>query len=208
MTDTVFALVSTYGAWIIFASAFLSCLALPIPTSLMMLSGGAFVSTGDLAITDVIVGSFAGAVLGDQTGYALGRFGGSKLVDRVAQSPKRARLIERARDTVDRRGGIGVFFSTWLFAPLGPWVNFIAGAGGLGWARFSVADILGEMIWVALYVSLGILFSQQITNVADIMGNALGLLAALAVAYMMVQWIRAAMKDHPHHKHQRHQHHQ
>jgi len=163
----------------------------------MMLSGGAFVSSGDLALIDVILAAFAGAVLGDQTGYALGRFGGTKLVDRVARSPKRAKLIERARDTVDRRGGIGVFFSTWLFAPLGPWVNFIAGAGGLGWARFSVADILGEMIWVAVYVSLGILFSQQITNVADIMGNALGLLAALAVAYTMLRWIRAAMKDHP-----------
>lgn len=40
-TDAVFALLTTYGPWVVFAAAFLSCLALPIPTSLMMLAGGA-----------------------------------------------------------------------------------------------------------------------------------------------------------------------
>lgn len=195
MSDTIFALVSSYGSVIIFASAFLSCLALPIPTSLMMLSGGAFITTGDLLLSEVIIAAFGGAVLGDQTGYAIGRFGGAPLVERVARSPKREKIVIRAQKTVDDRGGLGVFLSTWLFAPLGPWVNFIAGAGGLSWLRFTTADVLGEMIWVSVYVGLGIVFSQQITNVADIMGNTLGLLAALAVAYVMIQWIRTAMRE-------------
>ena len=73
MSETVFALVTAYGAYVIFASAFLSCLALPIPTSLMMLSGGAFVATGDLALWQVVAGAFAGAVIGEAVGFGLGR---------------------------------------------------------------------------------------------------------------------------------------
>jgi membrane-associated protein len=103
-------------------------------------------------------------------------------------------VLERATAMVDRRGGLGVFLSTWLFAPLGPWVNFIAGTTGLGWTRFTVADVMGEVIWVALYVGLGYAFASQVEAVASLLGNLVGLLAALAVAGAMVIWIRGALK--------------
>ena len=61
MTETVFGLVTQFGAYVIFASAFLSCLALPIPTSLMMLTGGAFVAAGDLSIIGVALAAYLGA---------------------------------------------------------------------------------------------------------------------------------------------------
>lgn len=194
MTETVFALVTGWGAWVIFASAFLSCLALPIPTSLMMLTGGAFVATGDLGLVEVSAAAWAGAVLGDQTGFLIGRFGGAPLVARLARAPARAVVLGRARTLVDKRGGLGVFLSTWAVAPLGPWVNFIAGATGLGWLRFSVADVLGEVIWVALYVGLGGLFAANITMVAEMMGDVMGLVAALAVAIAAALWIGAVLK--------------
>lgn len=194
MTDTIFALVTTWGALVIFASSFLSCLALPIPTSLMMLSGGAFVAAGDLALWQVIAGAWGGAVLGDQTGYLIGRHGGAPLVERIARTPARRAVLNRARGLVDKRGGLGVFLSTWLFAPLGPWVNVIAGTTGLGWLRFTLWDVLGETIWVTIYVGLGYGFASQIEAVSDILGNAVGLLAALAVVGAMVIWIRGALK--------------
>lgn len=194
MTDTIFALVTTWGALVIFASSFLSCLALPIPTSLMMLSGGAFVAAGDLALWQVIAGAWGGAILGDQTGYLIGRHGGAPLVDRIARTPARRAVLTRARRLVDRRGGLGVFFSTWLFAPLGPWVNFIAGTTGLNWLRFTIWDVLGETIWVTVYVGLGYGFASQIEAVSDILGSAVGLLAGLAVALAMGVWIRGALK--------------
>ena len=175
MTDTIFALVTSWGAVVIFASSFLSCLALPIPTSLMMLSGGAFVASGDLALWQVVAGAYGGAILGDQTGYLIGRHGGAPLVERIARTPARRAVLERARRLVDRKGGLGVFFSTWLFAPLGPWVNFIAGTTGLGWLRFTLWDVLGETIWVTVYVGLGFAFATQIEAVADILGNAVGI---------------------------------
>jgi membrane protein DedA with SNARE-associated domain len=58
-----------------------------------------------------------------------------------------------------------------------------------------VADVLGEIVWVTVYVSLGVAFSQSITEIADVMGNVLGLLAALAVVIVMIRWIRTAMRE-------------
>jgi len=194
MSETVFSLIAGYGAWVIFASAFLSCLALPIPTSLMMLTGGAFVATSDLVLWQVVAAAFAGAVVGDQAGFLIGRYGGAPLVSRLARGPKRQAVLARANALVDKRGSLGVFFSTWLFAPLGPWVNFIAGATGFSWGKFSVWDILGETIWVTVYVGLGYLFASQVATVASVMGNVMGLLAGLAVAGAMAVWIAGALK--------------
>lgn len=196
LTETVFALVADWGPLVIFASAFLSCLALPIPTSLMMLTGGAFAAAGDLALWQVVGAAWMGAVLGDQAGFVIGRYGGTPVVDRLARAPARAAVLARAHALVDRRGPVGVFLSTWAVAPLGPWVNFIAGATGLSWVRFTVADITGEVIWVALYTGLGQVFASNVTVVADAMSDIVGLVVALVVALASALWIRAVLRAH------------
>ncbi|MCC1492046.1 DedA family protein [Cognatishimia sp. F0-27] len=194
MTETIFELVSQYGVYVIFASAFLSCLALPIPTSLMMLTGGAFIASGDLSVWSVAAAAFGGAVLGDQVGYLVGRIWGTQLSARLERSPSRAKVLGRARRLIDRRGPIGVFLSTWAVAPLGPWVNFVAGATGLSWARFSLGDILGEICWVLIYVGLGYVFFDQIADVADIMSDLIGLAVALVLAVGSGFWIKAILR--------------
>ena len=182
MSDALFQLVADYGVWLLAVSCFLSCLLVPIPTSLLMLAGGAFVASGDLDLGNVLAGAWLGAVLGDQTGYHIGHQSAG-LLDRLSTGhPKRAATLAKARALVARRGAIGVFFSTWLVAPLGPYVNFIAGATGLGWGRFTLWDAAGEAIWVLAYIGLGYAFANQLSAVADIASSASGFLVAGAVA--------------------------
>ncbi len=192
--ETLLGLVTGYGVAVILAATFLSCLLLPIPSSLIMLTGGAFVASGDLAFWSVVGAAYGGAVLGDQVGYRVGRVAGAPLLDRLGRSPARARMIARARDLIDQRGGLGVFFSTWLVAPLGPWVNLIAGAGGLGALRFTLWDAAGEAIWVGIYVGAGYLFASQIETLAGLAGNISGALAAGVVALGLAAWLRAALR--------------
>lgn len=182
MSEALFELVAAHGVWLLAGACFLSCLLVPIPSALLMLAGGAFVAAGDLTFGPVFLASWLAAVAGDQTGYAIGR-SGAPLLERLAARPgRRAGLIARARALVARRGGLGVFFSTWLVAPLGPYVNFIAGASRLGWLRFTLWDAAGEAIWVGGYIGLGYGFADQLALVADVATNASGFLAAGAVA--------------------------
>lgn len=194
MSDTLFQLVADYGVWLLAVSCFLSCLLVPIPTSLLMLAGGAFVAAGDLDLGNVIAGAWFGAVLGDQTGYQIGRQS-SGVLDRVtARWPSRKPTIDKARDLVARRGAMGVFFSTWAVAPLGPYVNFIAGASGMGRGRFTLWDAAGEAIWVAIYVGLGYGFSDQLGMVADVASNASGFVAAAVVTLGLGLMLRAQVR--------------
>ncbi|WP_238366517.1 DedA family protein [Mesobacterium pallidum] len=180
ITEWLLSALAAYGVLLLGAVTFFSCLALPVPSSLMMLTSGAFVASGDLPLAAAVGSAFTGAVLGDQAGYMLGR-GGSGLLDRAAAHPKRGPLIQRARKMMQERGGLGVFFSRWLVSPLGPYVNLVAGAARTDRVQFTAWSIAGEAIWVSVYVGLGTFFASNIDEVAEVAGNLSGLLAALAL---------------------------
>ena len=177
MTDAILALVPGYGLPLLMAVVFLSCLALPFPASLVMLSAGSFVATGDLGLVPTYLAALSAAVAGDQAGYQLGRLGGAGLLDRLSRNPDRKALIARARAWLDSRTAMGVFLTRWLFSPLGPYVNFIGGATGLARLRFSLWSVLGEAVWVGLYVTLGVVFGNNIAAAADLASDMIGLIA-------------------------------
>jgi membrane-associated protein len=110
-------------------------------------------------------------------------------------SPKRAALMDKAAGYLRDRGVWAVFFSRWLVSPLGPYVNFVGGAARLDWAGFTRAAIAGEVVWVTIYVGLGAAFADDILALADLLGSASGLLAALAVAGALMLWLRAALRN-------------
>ncbi len=87
MSDWVIALVPTYGLWLMAVVTFLSCLALPVPCSLVMLTAGGFAAAGDLVLWQVAAAALVGAVMGDQTGYGIGRKGGAPLLSRMGSDP-------------------------------------------------------------------------------------------------------------------------
>ena len=185
MSETLIALVPLYGLWLIAAVTFLSCLAVPVPSSLLMVAGGAFAASGDLSLLATGGAALAGALAGDQAGFAIGRRARG-LLERLRQgSESRRALVRRAEAFAGRWGHAGVFLSRWLLSPLGPYVNFIGGATGMGWAAFTFWGAAGELVWVALYTGLGFVFSDQIRMIADLASNISGLLAAGVLAWIL-----------------------
>jgi membrane-associated protein len=190
--NSLLALVPTYGVAVLALATFLSCIAMPIPASLIMLAGGAFAAGGDIALVPAVIACLAGAILGDQAGYWIGARGAG-LIDRIeAQHPSRAVLIARARNFSARWGAPGVFFSRWLVSPLGPYVNLISGAARATWTIFTTWSVLGEIVWVSIYIGLGYAFSGYIAQIAQVAGNFVGLLVALVLALALgrVIWVR------------------
>jgi len=185
MTDWFFALVSDWGAWALGLVTFLSCLAIPVPSSLMMLAAGAFVASGDLELAPVAAAALAGAVLGDQAGYQLGRVSLGAAEDWLNKSPTRAAVLSRARFQVDARGGIAVFFSRWMFSVLGPYVNLLAGGARLNWLTFTIMGVAGELVWVSVYVGLGYSAGGQLSQVSDLLSNLTGLATSLLITVVL-----------------------
>jgi membrane protein DedA with SNARE-associated domain len=195
MNDALLALVPDWGLWLVFAATLLSCLALPVPSSLIMLGAGGFAASGDLPLWGVMATAYLGAVLGDQAGYSIGHAGGVPLLTRIGRDPRRQALIDRARAAMDRHGGTGVFLSRWLFSPLGPYVNLIAGATTFNRRRFTVAGAAGEAVWVTIYVGLGWAFADNIVAIGALLGDLFGVLAGAAVTLMLALWLHNAARD-------------
>jgi membrane protein DedA with SNARE-associated domain len=189
MTETALALVADYGVIILFCVTFLTCLALPVPSSILMLAPGSFAATGDLDIVHVAVAAFAGAVLGDNTGYVITRLSGDRMRGWLDGDPKRAALHNKGATFMTKWGGSSVFFSCWLVAPLGPYINYIRGLTKFTWARFALWGIAVEVVWVGLYVGLGFTFGENFAAIASLLGNASGLIKALVMTIGLRFWL-------------------
>jgi len=189
MSDAVLALVADYGLLIVFCVTFASCLALPVPSSILMLTSGGFAATGDLVLIQVFAAAFFGAILGDNTGYWIARSAGSRLSDWLAAHPKRAALRLRSEAYMTKWGGSSVFFSCWLVAPLGPYVNYVSGLTNFNWMRFALWGMMGEIVWVGLFFGLGYSFADNLSAVATLLANGSGFITAFGLAIALGYWL-------------------
>ncbi|NDV01807.1 DedA family protein [Pseudoroseicyclus tamaricis] len=182
MTDWLLPLVPTYGALLLGVAIFLSCFAVPIPASIMLLAAGGFVAVGDLGLVPVAGAAALGLVAGNEAVYWLGRGGGGRLAGYFS---RRSRHVARASALLARRGGPFLFLSRWLFSPLGPYVTFAAGAARQPWAVWCAWGRAGELIWLALYLGLGYVFADSLEQASDMAFNVLLLLGSLAVTLFL-----------------------
>ncbi|WP_375281660.1 DedA family protein [Pseudooctadecabacter sp.] len=194
MGEIALSLVADYGVPIVFLVTFLSCLAVPVPSSLLMMAAGGFAAAGDLSLIAVAVAAFTGAVLGDNTGYWIARRLGQRASDWIDQNDRRRALKTKAGDILDRRGGPSVFLTCWLFAPLGPTMNYVCGLTKFSWGRFVAWGMAGEVVWVSIYVGLGFSFADNITALASLLGNASGAVTALVVVVLLGLWLLRAAR--------------
>lgn len=189
MTETFNLYLADYGVALLFFITFFSCLAVPVPASLVMLTGGAFVATGDLGAMPVFAAALFGAIIGDIVGYLIGGRTREPLYRFMNASPKRGKLLGKAEGILQKRGMIGVYLSRWLFSPLGPYVNFTAGATAMSWMPFVIAGALGEVTWVSIYIGLGYGFADNLSMAADLASNTLGVLAGASVMLGTGAWL-------------------
>ncbi len=196
MTESILALVPTYGLPFLFGIAVLAASGVPVSSSLALLVTGAFIASGELSLTESYLTALAGAVLGDQIGYQIGLHTGNAVEERLSRKPKRAAQIARAKDFIHRFGGIGVFLTRWLLAPIGPITNIICGASDMRWLRFTIWDFLGEVLWVAIYIGAGYAFRGNLEEIAALMGEASWLLIAALVALGMGIRVLVVLRQH------------
>lgn len=185
MSDTLLSLLPQYGAPILGVITLLSCLALPIPASLMMMTAGGFMAAGDLSAIATLIFPYAGVLLGDQIGFQLGKGGSSVITMIETRQTRQARALAHATRMTREHGIWAVFLSRWLLSPLGPYVNFAAGAARLRWHHFTVGSLLGEAIWVTSYIAIGAGAGQTLILYWPLISDVLGVLAALAIAALL-----------------------
>jgi membrane-associated protein len=192
ITDQLLEAVLLYGLPVLFGVIMLASVGMPFPVSLTLVAAGSFAKQGEMKLVPVLIAASIAAILGDQIGYGLSRWGGRRLINRITRRLGGAAKIKRAEALSKRWGGPGIFFSRWLVTAPGPWLNVTSGIAGYPWRRFIFWDVLGQVLWVVLYVMLGYIFSDRVQYIAEILGDLawaiLALIAALILGWQLFRY--------------------
>jgi membrane protein DedA with SNARE-associated domain len=126
-------------------------------------------------------------VLGDNVGYAIGRFGGHRLVERfgryVLLTPAR---VEKAERFFTRHGGKVVTVARFIEG-LRQANGIIAGLAGMPWRRFLIFNSVGAALWVGAWVTFGGLAGVHLNTLYPaIQRYELYVLVAMAVVILAV----------------------
>jgi membrane-associated protein len=196
LTDQLLAALLLYGLPVLFGAIVFASIGIPLlPVSLMLVAAGSFIKQGELKLWQVIIVASTAAVLGDQIGYGLARWFGRHWVARISRKLGGEAKIQKAETLAKRWGGPGIFLSRWLVTALGPWLNVTSGIAEYPWHRFILWDVLGQVLWVVLYVMLGYIFSGRVQSIADILGDftwvILGFIVAVILGWKMVRYLRS-----------------
>ena len=194
-TDQLLAALLLYGLPLLFGVIMIASVGVPLPINLILIVSGSFVRQGESKLWPVIIVASAAAVLGDQIGYGLARWGGRRLVARISRKTGFKAQFRKAEALAKRWGGPGIFFSRWLVTALGPWLNVTSGIAEYPWRRFIFWDVLGQVLCAVLYVMVGYVFSDRVQAIEGILGNLawviLGFIVAAILGWKIVKSLRS-----------------
>jgi membrane protein DedA with SNARE-associated domain len=188
---------ATWGYAGVFVLSFISSMGLPVGSEVAIIYGGVLASGqvpnegAPLNLAVVILVAIAAEVLGSAAGYAIGRYGGRTLVDKVGKYVLLTHKdLDRAEAWFARRGEPFVLFGR--FIPLlRSFVSFAAGLGEMAPVKFVVYTVIGCAIWCTALVSLGYSLGSTYNHVLKGFNDAGYVLAVVAVlAVAVVFWHR------------------
>jgi len=190
-----------HGVSVVFLATLAARLGAPVPASAVLVVAGGLIAAGQLSLLPVLAVAVVANVLGDAAWYYAGRRFGyrvMRLLCKVSMSPDSC--VRRSETLITDWGGTSL-----LAAKFVPGVSVVAppmaGALKMPFARFTAFDALAGLVWTAVFVALGWVFSEQIQEVLDAMANAGSVGGALLVALIAigigVRWWRrrAALRD-------------
>jgi membrane protein DedA with SNARE-associated domain len=173
-----------YGYAAVFGALLLESFGLPLPGETMLIAGAALAAEGKLHLTPLLACAWLAAVLGDNIAFAIGRFGGRRLILRHgAKIGITESGLTRVEAFFQRYGG-GVVLVARFFALLRQLNGIAAGTVGMSWWRFLAYNAVGAALWVSAWgfgvYYFGETLGHVITRIHGL-GYLIGLLALILI---------------------------
>jgi membrane-associated protein len=134
------------------------------PGDTLLLTAGIFAAQGKLPLFWSIVVIAAAAILGDNTGYHIGKRYGRRLFRKPDGVIFRQEYIQRAESFYERFGS-----RTMLIAHFVPVVRTfvppVAGVAKMDYKQFVLFDAIGDTAWAIIVTMIGYWFGTKIPNI-------------------------------------------
>ncbi|MCB1533795.1 MAG: DedA family protein [Rhodoblastus sp.] len=179
-------IVAQYGLYAVFLIVMLESAGVPLPGETALVLAAIFAGmTGQLDIVHVIVVAAAGAIIGDNIGFMVGRRYGLPLVKRYgALIGLDDRRLAFGQHMFARHGAKIVFFGRFV-AILRIFAALLAGVNHYSWRSFLFYNAAGGIVWASVFGVGGYVFGDAMHRVAGPIGM-IGL--AFAVVGLVAGW--------------------
>ncbi|MDH6369909.1 membrane protein DedA with SNARE-associated domain [Paenibacillus sp. PastF-3] len=155
ISETALHLVNTMGIWGIWLGMILESACIPIPSEVIMLSGGWLVAQGSLTFMEVAVAGIFGNLIGSIIAYYIGKAGGRRLLEKYGKYILlNEHHLEQSERWFDRYGESTVFF-TRMLPFIRTFISLPAGIAGMKAWKFIVFTALGCIPWNLALIYLG-----------------------------------------------------
>ena len=134
-----------------------------LPGDSLLLTAGVLAQQGKFSLAGVVLAVALGAVVGDSTGYLIGRRFGPGVFSRQDSRLFRPEYVTRTQAFFERHGGLALILAR--FVPVVRTVApTLAGVGRMPYARFLTCNIAGGALWAVTVPALGYWLGGLIPN--------------------------------------------
>ncbi|RMF24892.1 MAG: DedA family protein [Cyanobacteria bacterium J083] len=183
--DNIQELAHTYGYWLVFLGIALENTGIPLPGETIIIVGGFLAGSGELNYWLVLVTAIAGAVLGDNLGYWLGKVSGWQAIVKLSKffgipTDK----LEEAREKFSNNAAKAVFFGRFITI-LRIFAGPLAGIAQMPYRQFLLCNLGGAAVWALTIVSLSFFLGElvSLTEIITLVSKlSFGVLIIVAIA--------------------------
>jgi membrane-associated protein len=164
-----------------------------LPGDSLLVTAGLFAARGDLDIVLLNLCLWAAAILGNSTGYLIGRKAGTALYNRPQSRLFRRDHLIKTREFYDKYGGVTIMISAFMpfartFCPV------VAGIAQMQYRKFIFFNIAGAIVWISSMTLVGYFLGRSIPGVEKHIEYIVLVVVAVSVSPLAYKYIRHRMK--------------
>ena len=163
-----------------------------LPGDSLLITAGLFAARGDFDIVTLNVTLIAAAILGDATGYWIGRRTGRALYNRPDSLLFRREHLRITHEFYEKHGGITIVIARFIpilrtFAPV------VAGVAEMGYRKFATFNIVGGVAWVMSMTLAGYILGSIVPDIESRIHIVVAVVIGLSLLPPAYAWFKAYM---------------
>jgi membrane protein DedA with SNARE-associated domain len=186
-THTIDGWLESYGYLVVFLLVMLESIGLPVPGETALIGAALYAgSTHKLEIWGVIAVAIAGAIIGDNIGFSIGRYGGAKVLLRHGHKIGLHEGRLKIGIWLFRRHGGKVVFWGRFVSILRTYAAFLAGTNQMAWPRFLVFNAAGAVVWATAFGVAYYVFGSALQRLSTTIDVTLGVAGVVGLVAFLV----------------------
>lgn len=161
-----------------------------LPGDSLLITAGLFAARGDLNLPLLVATLIPAAILGNATGYQIGKRTGKALYSRPDSLLFRREHLAMTHEYYERHGGATIIIAQ--FAPiLRTFAPVVAGVAEMGYRKFASYNVIGAIAWISTMTLGGYLLGNVIPGIDKRIDVVVMVVIAISLLPAIIGWLRS-----------------